>query len=327
MLSNLPALAAYHRALAERQRLETIVRRAQAANRAITPEARVRRSAKAGATRRRKLDALAEAMHRDYSAGLSLARLAVIYKHDRGSIRIMLQRRGFAIRPPRGKVGAKLPNGQFAKAVNLTDAQLEALIAASTRVTVPEPLKREWRHWAMARRRWFIERLRAALPHLELRPEKPFSANVEPFDYWTPAAREIERRARAGKNSQTSPVKIKPCSQGVIWRGQLWFWCSKVGYQQGPWDEVHGRPVLHHVIWAEAHRRPVPPHHVIRFADGNPNNLTPENLVLATKNDIARENQAAALQRKSRARTALLLARSQQPHANSHDLLHTLAAR
>lgn len=189
---------------------------------------------------------------------------------------------------------------------------------------MPAELKLEWRTWSLERRGWFITKLRAKLARLGDRRDLPFSSNVELFDYASPRAHEIAQRVNAGTDSRSARVKIDICSQGVIWRDRLWFWSHKVGYQSGPWTPENGRPVLHKAIWEETHGRKVPRHHVIRFIDGNPNNLAPENLHLATRNDIARENQAAALLRKSRERTAILLNRHQT--GNRHDLSDSLLA-
>lgn len=191
-------------------------------------------------------------------------------------------------------------------------------IATATRVRVPPALKVEWRQWSLARRGEFIARIRAKLASPKDRPAFPFSANVEPFDYASEKAHAIAAQMNAGCDSRSARMKIKVCSQGVIWRGKLWFWVHDNGYCQGPYTREHGRPVLHHVIWKETHASTVPPSHVIRFADGNPNNHAPENLVLAHRNDLARENQAAALARKSRETTALLLDLAQNKQNHEH---------
>ena len=57
---------------------------------------------------------------------------------------------------------------------------------------------------------------------------------------------------------------------------------------------------------------------MLRFADGNTNNFDPANLVLATRNDVARENHAKGNTNKQRAITAILLGRVQNPKTNDH---------
>ena len=178
----------------------------------------------------------------------------------------------------------------------------------------------------MERRGEFIRRVRAKVRSPYDRPETPFSANVEPFDYTTPRARAIMDAMNAGRDSRHAKTKIDLRSQGVIWRGKLWFWCDQTGYQIGLWTPGKGRPALHRVLWEEEHGRPVPGGGVVRCADGNPNNLDPANLVLATRNEIARENQAAGLFRKSRAQMSALLERGERrkDHTRKHENPDTL---
>jgi hypothetical protein len=198
--------------------------------------------------------------------------------------------------------------GRFASTLQpLTPEAINKLIAGATRLAVPAALKREWRGWPMERRGEFISRLRKKLRLPTDRPNTPFSSNVEPFDYTSPRANQIMNRKNAGRGSKYFAVKMDIKSQGVIYRDELWFWSHKTGYQLGPWTPERGRPCLHHHIWRETHGRPVPAGMVLVFKDGNRNNLSPDNLAPATKNDICRQNQAAALTRSSRERTALLL--------------------
>lgn len=255
--------------------------------------------------------ALVAAMYADYCRPMSLHALGRKYGRDRRSIREVFVCRKLAVRTSPNASWARLPNGQVAPAVPLTPAEIEQLIVTSPRVMVPAMLKREWRSWSWARRQEFINRLRAHHGDEQARPTTPFSANVEPFDYASPRAHAIARAVNAGGDSRQARTTLKTPSQGVIFEGQLWFWNRKAGYQLGLWTPAEGRPVLHKLLWERHHGRPVPPSHVIRFADGNRNNLAPENLLLCSRNEVARENQAAALFRKSRAQTALLLARAQ----------------
>ena len=206
-----------------------------------------------------------------------------------------------------------------------TPAEITAIIARATKFSIPDELRWEFRTWPMEKRGRFISRLRAKLKSPSDRPEKPFSANVTPFDYATPAARRIMDRVNAGLNSREAQCKINLISQGVIFRDELWFWSPKTGYcKRGAWTQENGRPLLHHVIWEETHGRKVPPHHIVRFIDGNENNLVPENLVLQTRNNLARENQSTGLFRTSREATALLFRRAQGNR--KHGYIETLQA-
>jgi hypothetical protein len=190
-------------------------------------------------------------------------------------------------------------------------------------------LKFEWRRWSLERRGWFIARLRKKLG-IAGAPTTPLSDNVEAFDYAHPRAHAIARKMNAGRNSRIACALIHINSQGLIYKGSLYFWAADGGggrtgaYYIGPWRPGTGRPSLHHVIWQETHG-PVPKGHVIRFVDGNLNNLDPANFALATRNDVARENQAAALARKSREITAILLNRHQTKD-DSHALGNVLLA-
>lgn len=278
--------------------------------------------ARIAATRRSKLDGLIVQMHADYMRPMTLHDVGRKYSRSASAVRELFVKRGLHVRP--FKSIARQANGSPERYVPFTDEQIDALIAGETVLHVPAALKFEWRRWSLERRGEFIARLRARLARPTDRPTTPFSANVKPFDYASPYAHAIVARMNAGTDSRTARVKLDICSQGVIWDDRLWFWSHKVGYQCGPWKKEHGRPSLHKTIWQETHGRKVPPAHVVRFIDGNPNNLAPENLRLATRNDLARENQAAALQRKSRERTALLLNRSQTK--KRHGLTDTLLA-
>ncbi len=282
--------------------------------------------AKAAASRRARLDGVVAALHADYMAGASFYALEKKHGRNRRVIRELFQVRGLYIRPFDQPAGMRREKGAFVAATPLTAEQLDALIARATRIGVPAELKNEWRDWPLPRRVAFIARLRARVGPPDTREAGPFSENVTPFAYGTPAAHAIAAALNTGRTSRTAGTKLKPASQGVIWRGQLWFWADKIGYARGPWSKAEGRPALHHVIWSETHGRAIPPGHVIRFADGNPNNLAPENLVLATRNDLARENQATALLRQARERTRVLLARSQDNSPTpDHDLLDSLS--
>jgi len=257
------------------------------------------------------------AMHAEYSAGASLCEVARRHGKDRKNLSQIFARRGLPVRPCR-IIRQHYQNGQFIPAKPITPRQIDALIANAKKLRVPPALKREWRKWPLEKRGAFIARLRARLRSPHDRPDKPFSANVTPFDYATSEARAISAATNTWKNSRTAGSKIKIHSQGVIHKNKLWFWTRKTGYLEGPWTATRTRQLLHHHIWEETHARPVPPGHCVVHLDGNPNNLAPENLALITRDENLRRNHAAALARKSRERTALLLklSRKKKGHAN-----------
>lgn len=263
------------------------------------------------AGRRSLLDGLVAQMYADYLLPTSLAKLGRNYKRDRRGVRELFVVRGLKLRETAWKGPARQPNGTFTPAPPLSDEQIAELVATATKLYIPPALKLEWRSWPMERRADFIRRVRARLQSPEDRPTTQFSSNVEPFDYFSPAARAIVDRLNANRTSHQAFYKLKLRSQGVIYRDRLFFWARKVGYTVGPWVAGEGRPILHHVIYEEQHGK-IPAAHCVRFADGNHNNFSPDNLVLLTRDDVARENQGAALMRKARARTALLLKRSEQ---------------
>lgn len=276
--------------------------------------------ARAGATRRGPLDALVKQMHADYLLPMSMASVAKKYKRTRGAIRNLFMCRGLAVRPVEYEI-IRLPNGCIAPAPKLTLAEIDALILQCTRIKVPAELKNEWRDWPIKKRGWFIARMRKLLQLPEGRPTGPFSANVEPFDYSSPRARAIAAKANAGLPSRYHACGIRITSQGVIYRDRLFFWShenSGGAYYAGPWRAGTGRPSLHRTIWEEHNGRKMSTGEVLFHSDGNRNNLLPTNLAVKSKDDVCRENQAAALLKKSRAATQLILNRSQsQPHANT----------
>jgi transposase-like protein len=243
------------------------------------------------------------AMYADYRDGKMMF-VEVARKHGVGnpaSVRQAFKARGW-------KLYARRNRGQFRKERRHTDEEVLEIIGGMKDLVVPPALKNEWRDWDIGKRGWFIAQARARLRSPHDRPDLPFSTNVIPFDYTTPEARAIVEARTAGKPSRDWDIEIKIKSQGVIWDGRLWFWSRKAGYTEGVrWTPERGRPLLHHVIWERTHGRSVPADGVIRFADGNPNNLSPENLILMDRNDVARENQAAALRERSRKRTEALL--------------------
>lgn len=236
-----------------------------------------------------------EAMWADYSGGISLNAVGRKHGRDRRTVRELFERRGLKVRPLTYTVKL-LANGQFAPAPAATAAELEGMIAKATRVQVPLELAREWRLWKLNRRMWFIGRLRNRFP--SMRPKGPFSTNLTPFDYGTPAAREIVKRMNIGRNSRNKLATLKPCSEGVIFEGKLYFWVKQRpfrngygdGYFEGNWKPGRGRRALHRIIWEKLNGRKVPEGFTVIHKDGNKNNLHPGNLGLRSREDCAAQN-------------------------------------
>lgn len=276
-----------------------------------------------------------EQLYAEYTAGFSLNALAKKYGRTRNCLREIFDRRGLPLRVVCRRPAFDPKTGRILPARRMTPAQIDELIAAATKIRIPDALRLEWRTWSMDRRREFIARLRAKLRSPRDRPDKPFSSNVEPFEYGSPRAHQFAAEMNAGLGSHEARVKMDLVSQGVIWRDRLYFWSPEGkttgtgAYYIGPWRPGTGRPALHRIMWEEIHGRKVPEGMVVRFADGNPNNFEPENLILRSRNDVARENQAAALGQRSREKTALLLSRAQRnlKGDKANDLLATLNAR
>lgn len=271
------------------------------------------------------------AMYTDYQRPMSLADVARLHNLDRRSLAEVFHRRGLALRPanPAPKFG------RFKQAPRATDAQIVKMISGLDRVKVPAALKHEWRSWPMPKRMKFLQRVRAHLKPKNDRPTTPFSGNVTPWEYGTPAAMEIARRMNAGRNSQTKVISIRASCQGVIWDGRLWFWTARfsdgdsTGYLSGSHSRGK-RLLLHHEIWKWHNQREIPPKHTVIFKDGNKNNLAPENLGLRSMADCALQNsvhnrlkadpnnrallrakaRVVAAAQASRARSRLLKARS-----------------
>lgn len=260
------------------------------------------------------------AMHADYMTGMKLVEVARKHGRTGRAISEIFRRRGLPVREYHGPQCHKA-DGTFEAAPPLTEAEIQAMIDEATDIAIPPGLRLEWRKWSLERRADFVARLRARLGQ-PLPDPALFSANVEFFAYGWPRAHALMDRINEVTDSRTFRVKINLKSWGVIYDDLLWTRSPRVGFVQGPWLPDGGRPVLHQVIFRK-HHGPIPAGHVIRHADGNPFNLEPGNLVLATRNDLARENQAKALFRKSRERTALIFNRSQQDH-DPHDTFERL---
>ncbi len=263
--------------------------------------------------------ALVKAMWWDYTAGLSLRATADKYDRNRNSLRELFLRRGLNVRPVPYTV-VRLANGRIAPAKKATPERINQLIAGLKRLSVPNELAREWRLWPMERRMEFIRLARKRFP--STRPTGPFSANVKPFDYGTPAARQIMNRMNRGRNSRDKLVQLKPACGGVIFERRLYHWISGhhekgAGYFVGNWKPGIGRPSLHHIIWERANKRKVPAGFTVIHQDDNKNNLEPSNLVLRSRADCARQNMTRWRLKRSRELTSLLLKKSQNHERNN----------
>lgn len=230
------------------------------------------------------LDNQIAAMWADYNSGMSLTAAERKYGKTRGAIRDLFERRGLKVRPvktvPKLGFGVKIPPA--------TEQELESMISGLKRLGVPPALKREWRKWSLEKRHAFVLRLRVKFP--SNRPTGPYSANVEPFEYGVPRVHAIAAKLNRGRNSRNKVIALKPCSEGVIWNGQIFFWDKNDTYVRGlGWRPETGRPLLKHLIW-EATHGPVPDKTTVIQIDGNKNNFAPENLALRSMADCARMN-------------------------------------
>ena len=263
---------------------------------------------------------LAEA-HRRYMAGERAHTLEQEYGTPT-SLTQMFAARGLEIRPA-------TPGGRFPAAVPKTPAEIEEIVAAHLarrgnklrQISVPPALKLDWRKWPVERRREFVAMLRARTGEAGM-PRTPHSANVEPFDAFSPRAIAIARAANAGRISRHFRIRLKPGSQGMIWDGRLWFW-SQFDDERGAQYTESGRPTglglqaLHRAIYAR-HVGMIPTSHVVRFRDGNINNLAPDNLYLQSRADEAAENGGRRRARESRKLTALLIRYHEGEEQNEH---------
>jgi hypothetical protein len=268
------------------------------------------------------------AMHALHLAGHTLAAIGRKFARSGKQVGHLFRNRGLSVRhvgrPPSN---GRRDDGTFETYTPASEEVIEAAIQAATRICIPEHLRLDWRKWDMARRGDFIARIRARLASDRDRPELSFSANVEPFDYTSPRAQQIARDLALETrriDNRICPCKIKLSSQGVIWRDGLWFWVANTGYVAGSWEPGKGRPALHRLIWEDHHDTKLQPGDVIRHADGNPNNLDPANLVLASRADLARENQQTRRNRESREKLSALLNRHQKKDPANHELLGQL---
>jgi hypothetical protein len=256
---------------------------------------------------------LVRRMHKDHLAGLCLAHLQQKYGYTDANIKRAFERLGLRviIDPKAGHFPCTLRR--------LSKAELVALAKRQTRVCTPPQIKTEWREWTMEKRAWFIALMRTHLGPRFACPTGPFSANVEFFDYTTPNVQAFLQRRNVGKSSNVAGCKIKVCAQGLIWGDELWFWTRNRGYVQAVrWTAEQSRRILSRTIW-ESVNGTLPSDGIIRHADGNVNNLDPANLMLMTRNDLARENQAAFYTRRSRETTGQLLKLQHQTTKGTND--------
>lgn len=267
---------------------------------------------------RRVSDALVAAMHADYQKNMTLAEVERKYNRARSTARELFLSRGLAIREPGPNAWRNhRADGTWEALPPKTPEEIDALIAAATRLVTPPEIQVEWRKWPLEKRAYFIRSVRARIADPHDVPNRPFSPNLTYFDYGTEAAWDIVRQANHGLTSRDAVMSIKLVSEGVIWNGKLWFWVRKGGYyMEGvQWRPDRPRQILTRVIYESVHG-PLPPGSVVRVIDGNPNNLDPSNLTVASKDDVCRENQAKALILKSRKRTSALLSAHLQPNQN-----------
>lgn len=236
-------------------------------------------------------DYLIAKMWADYQT-MSMSALARKYDRCPASIRCAFKRRDLPLRPPK-KMGAVDPvTRQFLPAPEPTEAEIDAAIAKLTRFTLPDELRLVWRRWSMKKRAGVLAKIRRHLPRPNYRPNKPFSKNVIPFDYTSKQAWKIADRENKGYPSRLWPVRLKLGSQGVIYKGKLWFWASEGnenGAYYGPLISKSLRPSLHHTIWQE-NFGPIPAGMTVIFKDGNKNNLHPKNMALRSRAQCAIEN-------------------------------------
>lgn len=271
------------------------------------------------------------ALWAEFSAGKKMAAIERDHAIGRGSLRQIFRRRGYVVPSAPGQPQRDPVTGQVIPLRPATSAQIAAAIRKLKRIGVPPELRQEWKKRSMAWRMKLIRRIRAHVRERYPRPRTPFSKNVIPFEYGTPAAMRLAEQFNAGRTSQNKVTHIRPCSQGVIYQGRLWFWAHRNdGRDAGArYSEMGPAPrrALHHVIYEEHHGR-IPARHTVIFRDGNKNNFAPENLALRSKADCARMNcahrrltgeerkkyferihasRAATMARRARAATARLL--------------------
>lgn len=266
--------------------------------------------------------AMVDEMWADFQRLGTLA--AVGRRHGRSArgVAFLLAKHGLRAMGPATRRVVREKDGlnRFLPYADPTDAEILAKVATLRRVMIPPGLQAYWRRWPEAKRRWLVAAMHArvdALRPADAPPAGPPSANVEPFDYFSPRARAIAAAENGDRPSRHTRAKLKLAARGLIWQGRLFYWVRCTGYMTG----AVPRESLHHAVWESVHG-PLPASRVIYFRDGNPNNHDPANLGVKTRNELARENQAAALLRRSRLKTAALLTRferNNQPGGTPHE--------
>jgi hypothetical protein len=205
------------------------------------------------------------------------------------------------------------PNtGCFQRGPVYSFEQIREIIAAEVdgRMAVPVKLRQHWRQLDLDGRRAFVQIMKDSSGWADPRPQTAYSANVIPFEFGTPAAHQIAAALNAGRPSRRLAVQITPPSVGVIYEGELWHWTGKCnGYQQTRFLRNKARPMLHRHIYEQAHGVELDGNTVIRFVDGNANNLDPANLYAEHRESMLRTNQAGSLRRKGARKMELLLSK------------------
>ena len=271
----------------------------------------IRQAAEAGrscAARYGKLPAaVIRSLHAEYSKGASLRSLAASIQRSDRALAGLFRRLNLEVRSSPHSAIRTRRDGALPCRPLRSFQEIVAIADSFTSISVPAYLKRDWQALSLAQRGRILRRIRRRLKSPNDRPSGKFSANVIPFDYATPAAHEI-----AVRDHIVAPLKL--CSQGAIWEDGLWFWHA--GHRAYCLTQ---RPLrtLHRTIWERANARSVPPRHCVCFADSNPNNVAPENLVLRRNADVLAEHSAEYVFRRSREKTELLLKRSRRARRTS----------
>lgn len=233
------------------------------------------------------------AMWEEFQAGASMSAIERRHGIGRGSFRQMMGRRGIVVPHKPGQPKRDPRTGRVIPLKPATDAQITAAIRKLKRVIVPPELKQEWKKQSIQWQRDLIRRIRDHVGVGGWRPTTPFSDNVKPFDYFTPEARRIVAALNVGRTSQTKLAHLRPCTEGIIYQGRLWFWMHRNDGRAAAAHYVEmgraPRRLLHRAIY-EQHHGPIPAQHTVIFKDGNRNNFAPENLVLRSMADCARMN-------------------------------------
>lgn len=266
-------------------------------------------------------------MHADHLAGVSFC--AIGRKHGRAAstVRELLATRGLELRESRqcDRNRQRRKNGTYLAKPKLSKAAIDRMIAEATSFRIPDELKNTWRSWPLWKQSVYIDRVRAKLGNPGGMAKGPFSANVKRWSFGDYEAHRIADMTNEGRDSRHARTNIKPASQGVIYKGELWFWRPQVGFVKG---KAGDRKALHRAIFEEFHG-PIPAKHVVSFADGNCNNHDPTNLIARPKAEIGPENKARYLDRRARKALGAVLNRHKKKDTNdlTSQLLGAASAR